>query len=366
MLSGGSSAAAAPQKADAPVGTWRGPMENRNQFPLALLFVSMTPEAAESLAAGETFVGLQFDYSNVILDRELEDERIRLDLEYLRTAISLSRGIPGGMEVRATLPFYVYYGGFLDPFVSGFHEALGLPNFLRGQTDNGLVEFLYARNGSTIFQGRDSFGAVGDLSFHFKKTLVDRNGLGLGARTELKLPTGDPETLSGSGKADLGLGLAFDRVGRRFGLYANANYHILGKPEKIPARNYFSFMVGFDWHFKPRLAAIFQLDHARPRLTGKLSILNEGSQQLALGVRFRYSERFVYEWRFVEDLSRFSPDFTFGFQMGVRLGSPMVQGSAASTRAAASNGSNSSWWPTKSKPLPFPVTGRSTTFTRGR
>jgi hypothetical protein len=225
------------------------------------------------------------------------------------------------------MPFLLYYGGVLDPAVGGFHDTLHLPNFLRSQTPNGLSEVDYVRGDDVVLRQRGSFGGPGDLSLHLKKTLVDRGDVALAARAILKLPTGKLAKLTGSGGTDAGFGLAVQRVGDRFALFGNANYHVLGDAEPLATKNFFSFMVGADWRFKPSLAAVIQIDRAQPALEGEVSMFNKSSQQLALGLRWRSSERFVYEWRFVEDLSSFSPDFTVAFEMNVRF--PGAAASAA-------------------------------------
>jgi hypothetical protein len=259
-----------------------------------------------------------FDYSNIIQEQQTETEFLRFDLEYLRTLVALKRGFGHGLELGFSVPFYVYYGGFLDPFVSSFHDALGLPNFLRGQTPYGLVDFQYRRGDQVVLAGTSSFGAVGDIALDVKKTLYQRSSRSLAIRGALKLPTGDPQNLSGSGATDFGLGVAFDRIGPKYGLYLNANYHFLGTPERFETRDYFSVMVGADWRFKPRIAAVLQADYMQPPVMGEVSNLIEPGIQLAIGLRYRHSETFAYEWRLVEDLSSFSPDFTFAFQVEVR------------------------------------------------
>jgi hypothetical protein len=297
--------------------TWRRPLGSRNQTPLALLVAYMTPERAASVEKGALDLDLAFDYSNIIQEQQTENEFVRFDLEYMRTLVALKRGFGRGLELGFEVPFYIYYGGFLDPFVSGFHEAFGLPNNLRGKTPYGLVDYQYHRGDQVVLEGASSFGAVGDVALNVKKTLYRGDPQALSVRGTLKLPTGDPQNLSGSGAADLGLGVAFDRIGPKYGLYLNANYHFLGTPERFETRDYFSFMVGADWRFKPRLAAVLQVDYLRPPIRSEVLNLNEPGMQLALGLRYHHSETFNYEWRLVEDLSSFSPDFTFAFQMEV-------------------------------------------------
>lgn len=313
-------ATAAAAQTDVPEddSNWRRPLKSRNQTPLALLFVYMTPDRAASIEKGALDLDVVFDYSNIIQEQQTENEFLRFDLEYLRTLVALKRGFGHGVELGFEIPFYVYYGGFLDSFVSSFHEAFGLPNLLRGQTPHGLVEYQYRRGDQIVLEGKESFGAVGDLAFTAKKTLLESSPYTLSVRGALKLPTGSPENLSGSGATDFGIGAAFDRVGAKYGLYLNASYQFLGTPERFESRDYVAFMAGADWRFKPRLAALLQVDYMGPPVRGELTNLNDPGIQLGLGLRYRHSESFVYEWRLVEDLSSFSPDFTFAFQVEVR------------------------------------------------
>lgn len=117
---------------------------------------------------------------------------------------------------------------------------------------------------------------------------------------------------------DLGIGAAFDRITDRWAFYTNANFQFLGQPDEFRVKNFFSFMVGFDLRVKARMTAHLQFDHGWPFVGSDLPIFKGGAQQLALGFRWRHSDRFVYEWRFVEDLSDVSTDFTVAFRIGVR------------------------------------------------
>jgi hypothetical protein len=159
---------------------------------------------------------------------------------------------------------------------------------------------------------------VGEPTIRIKKNLYRGPLHSFSARGAFKLPTGRPQTLSGSGAPDFGLGAAFDRIGPKYGFYLNASYLFLGQPDRFESRDVFSFMAGADWRFKPRVAAVLQLDFMTPPVRGEVLDLNDPGIQLALGLRYRHSDAFSYEWRFVEDLSRFSPDFTFAFEIEVR------------------------------------------------
>jgi hypothetical protein len=302
--------------------TWRRPLASRNQFPFALLFVALAPERAGSLAPGRNEIELQFDYSNIISREERDDDFLELDFEYLRTNVQWKRGFSRGIEAGVSVPIYLYYGGFLDPFVDGFHRAFNLPNFQRGMTPNGLSNFELTLGGETVLKGGGSFGGLGDLMLHFKKTLVEKRRHVLAFRTNLKLPTGDLDDLTGSGATDVGFGAAYDRFGDRFGFFVNASYNVLGKPERLAPKNSFYFMGGFDVRLKQRLAMVIQVDYQSQFLEDDIDLLTRSARELALGLRWHHSDRFLYEWRLVEDFSDVAPDFTFAFQMTVGFGKP--------------------------------------------
>ena len=297
---------------------WRRPLASRNQTPLALFFVSMTPDHALCLRQGDLDLDIALDYSNIIQEERTDHEFLHFDLEYLRTLISLKRGFGHGLEMGFEVPFYIYYGGFLDPFVNGLHQSLGLPNALRGTTPFGLVSYQFLHGEEPVFAGEGSLGSVGEPTLRVKKSLYEGELYSFAVRGAFKLPTGAPQELSGSGASDFGLGVAFDRIGPKHAFYLNASYHFLGTPERFETRDVFSFMAGADWRFKPRVAAVLQVDYMTPPVRGEVLDLNDPGIQVALGLRYRHSDGFAYEWRFVEDLSRFSPDFTFAFQIEVR------------------------------------------------
>ena len=301
-----------------PDPTWRRPLSARNQFPLVLIFVALAPERAGSLAPGRSKIELAFDYSNIITREETNDSFLELDLEYLRTTFQWKRGFSSGLELGVSAPLYAYYGGFLDPLVDTFHRSFNIPNSQRDITPHNLSSFEFTRAGDTVLKGGKSFGGIGDITLHFKKTLIEKNLNAFAIRTNVKLPTGDLDDLTGSGATDVGVGVAYDRFGDRFGIFFNASYNFLGKPERLLAKNFVYVTGGFDVRLKHRVAMVIQVDYQSQFLEeDESAVLTQSARALAVGLRWRYSDQFLYEWRFVEDLSHVSPDFTIAFQMTI-------------------------------------------------
>ena len=296
--------------------TWRAPLANRNQFPPAFLFISLEPERAQVLRKGERSLLFNLDYSNILLP-QTGAESLVIDLESLRALFQGKAGVGGDFEIAASLPIYWMQGGFLDPFISGFHQAFNLPNPFRDREPNNLFRYHWRVEGTSVLERQDGFLALGDLTLQLKRAVVWKK-LGateVAARAAVKIPTGSRERLVSSGGADLAFGGELSRVGRKIGGFFNINYHMTSDLDEARSKNFFSLMAAVDWRFKPTLAAVFQYDQFQPFLESEIKVLRQSARQIIVGLRWRRSNRFQFEWRFAEDLSTTSPDFTLGFQI---------------------------------------------------
>jgi hypothetical protein len=314
--------------------TWRKPLRNRNQFLPALLFISLEPERATVLGKADRRFALDFDYSNILVSQTEERADLFLDAEYLRSDFRFETGLGKRFEISGSLPFYVMYGGFLDGFISAFHRALGLPNAGREKFPDNEFHYIYRVDGQGVLERSENVAAFGDLTFQVKKAIWDKKSNEFAVRAAVKLPTGSLDNLTGSGKTDFAVGMLLNRIGPRFGGYFNINYAVLGKPSGLDTRNHFSLLGAFDWRFKPNLAMVIQYEHLDRFLRSEIPVLDQSGRQVVLGLRWRSSDRFHFEWRLAEDLSTTSPDFTFGFQMAVHWSSGERQEEATSPPSA--------------------------------
>ncbi len=298
---------------------WRTPLRSRNQLPTALFFAHLPPDRATVLAPGTMVWRLDFDYSNILRRSNGGRELLSLDAEYLRADVGANFGLPGEFELGVSVPGFAYTGGALDPVIDAFHRMLGLATTVRSRTARGQLRYLYRHDDRIVFEGNEPTSSIGDVSFELKRQMVRSGPYAVALRGIVKLPSGSTSQLSGSGAADYGVGVAMDRVGSRVGFFLNANHYFLGTSGSLPARDYTSAMAGVDVRIRPRLLVNAQVDWMTPFLESDLKEMQGVASQLSFGLRFLQSQRFGYEWRFTEDLSRASPDFTFGFQTVMRL-----------------------------------------------
>lgn len=301
--------------------TWRGPLANRNQFPPAFLFISLEPERARVLQKGDRSVFVNFDYSNILVLQESELEDFQIDLETLRILLQGKWGLGREFEVAGSLPIYWMQGGFLDPFISAYHNVFHFPNRIRGREPDNLFRYHWRVEDAPILTREDGFVALGDLTLQVKRAITwkELGATELAARAAIKLPIGSPDSLVSSGGTDLGFGVELSRVGRKVGGFFNLSYHVTSDLDEVRSKNFLSWMAAVDWRFKPRFSAVLQYDQFQPFLESDIKVLSRSGRQIVFGLRWRRSDRFHFEWRFAEDLSvstaTAAPDFTLGLQV---------------------------------------------------
>jgi hypothetical protein len=299
---------------------WRKPLATRNQLPLALLFLDPEPESGSVLSKGRKSISFNFNYSNILLKENSTHESLLLDTEYLGSTLGFRSGLGRGVEASLSIPFYIMYGGFLDPAISRIHETFSFPNKYRRETPNNIFQYHYRIDGTAVLERTSGGTWVGDLTLQARKSVYEKNPLGLklAVSTAIKLPSGSKKNLTGSDATDFGFGISAGRSTRRVGGFFHFSYIIPGSSTGLKTRNFTSLTAAGDWCFKasrPNLAVIIQYERLQKFLKSDLALLSQSGQQMILGLRWKRSNRFYYEWRFAEDISETTPDFTFGFQI---------------------------------------------------
>jgi hypothetical protein len=299
---------------------WRKPLQSRNQFPILLLFLGFEPERAVSLGRGDTSFNLDLSLTNIIkysaVSADPLSDHLDLDYEYWRLLAQYQVGLGLGFEAGFSVPFFYRSGGFLDPFVSSFHEFFGFTNNVRKRTPDNQFIYDLTLNGSRVLGPLERGLVLGDMVLSLKKTWT-LAGTEVGLRAALKAPTGPWDQAAGSGGFDLGLGFLLSGYGRRVGYTINAGYCILG-PSKVPGlvpRNTLSLMGGLDVLLGRRFALLAQLDYDSRFVESLIPILDRPTGQITAGFRWRLARRVCLEFRLSEDLAVTNPDFTFGLRL---------------------------------------------------
>jgi hypothetical protein len=183
------------------------PFDTRNQSPLISIYGLPSVGEASVKAKGKGDLRLTLDLANNYSTDSNARESIVLDGESTRLTLSGRYGIGHDLELGAELPFLTIGGGFLDHPIEDFHSAFGFPNGGRERAPRNRLLFRYRKDGLTRLNSEQSGSGPGDLhltgGWQFYQSGDKQRNLTL--RSSLKLPTGDTDSLRGSGSTDLAL-----------------------------------------------------------------------------------------------------------------------------------------------------------------
>jgi hypothetical protein len=251
--------------------TFRGPIPIRDARPYNLLFLQFIPETADTLPRHTDRYGLQLDViNNTLIPDPALGAQVVEDNEYQRLRLSWRRGLDNRTELGVFASLEWRNGGVLDGIIKAYHHLLGLPanaeDVPLGRDHFPLYESKLELNDSTgkeIVNQGNAFG-LGETMVTLKRRLTPANRRSaLAARFGLKLPTGNPTLLLGSGNIDEGLSLdGRYSLGRDIIVYANLGYVIMGHASHLPGArpNTVETLVALEYRPNNRDSFVAQVD----------------------------------------------------------------------------------------------------------
>jgi hypothetical protein len=156
------------------------------------------------------------------------------------------------------------WGGWSDGGIEAWHALVGSTNFGRDLWPRDKVAVRLAQlDGPTVVDASSSRAAFGDVVIRNALRLVGASPAGvaspwtLALRLDLKLPTGSPDRLGGSGGVDGGVGLAATFLATRWlTAHALASLRAVSDLPHGIALQPRRFQAGFDLSLVARLGAI--------------------------------------------------------------------------------------------------------------
>lgn len=266
------------------------PLPTYNQNPLTQIYGLPAFDAPRLLPPGELQTRISFEAGSFFFMEQRDAETLTLDGEAHRSALTVKYATPGG-EWGIEIPYLSHSGGFLDSFIEGWHEALGLPDGGREAAPRDLLRYIYTRNGTDLVRITDRTGGIGDVRLLAGWALPAADTADLSLRVSLKLPTGDAAQLHGSGAADLAAwlsaGCAAARCTGAWRWNAAAGALVLGRGDVLPEqqRRFAAFAgVGAGWRaWEPVVLKAELRAHSALYRGTELAPLGKTAMQLILG-----------------------------------------------------------------------------------
>lgn len=249
------------------------PFHVLDQGPFSLIFGLPPAEGGKLVPAGRLDARFVFDIANSDSGEWLPGETVELDGETQRYTLAFRYGLSDWMELGVDVPYLYISEGTLDGFMDDFHKALTRTTAQKAAGKYRLV-YSHSRNGVIDVDVQDSTSGFGDILLSAAVPLRRANGAvdrPVALRAALKLPTGDPDTLMGSGGADFSLRVAASDnatlSAANITLYGAGGVLFMGKGDVLPEqqRNFAWFgTAGFGWSPLGWLALKLQLDAHTP------------------------------------------------------------------------------------------------------
>lgn len=284
------------------------PLRNHNAF--LQVFGLPAFQTHELVAPEHTDFALSYDVANDADDADRLGERLIIDAESQVLSFSVRRRFGERFELGIEVPWVRHSGGNLDSLIFNFHDAVGLSNSSRDGPDDEY-RLLFEREGELLFDTSEPTSGIGDVQLSGAMALGKAT-----LRAGIKLPTGDPDKLTGSGAADFSLGIyggsrtaIFDRDLAYSGFLGVL---VLGDGDVMPTLQRSAVPFGgaaLRWQATNKVALATQLYVQGPYFDAALDELGGNTFQLSFGIDWRL-RRSLLRFAIVEDIAAAAaPDF---------------------------------------------------------
>jgi len=309
-----------------------GPMPVRNQHPAQLNVLHMNPENGSALAGGEIRTRVDAAYSSLFLSGSSGDSSFSMDGEILRAGWKTRVGLGHGLDLQFELPVAYTTGGFLDSFISSWHEFFGLPDHGRRNGPQNQFDVTAVNNGAVAYQlSEDTLGLL-DIPVAINWAAIPTGPdqpFGLALRAGIEFPTGDSDRGFGNGAIDYALGMVGEWRHGALSLSAQLQHTFAGTPDRasqagLEFGDVSSAGLTAEVLLSDTWTALVQTEVESSTLRG-LGFARTSDPQwlLWVGARARVSETVGLEFAIGEDVSAFvAPDITAYAALTFHLGRP--------------------------------------------
>ncbi len=181
--------------------------------------VNLTFQAhsAQTLQKGEFFTGFQFQLANFYSEEiHTADDKyvIRTDVETYLYSFEFEYGLFNWLTIGVELEFKHHHPGIMDAYIQSFHRTFRAPNGGREYAPDDTINFeiIDKSSGSKVMSINSGVFGIGDilLKARFNFFNIKNKAFCAGAILAFKLPTGNPNIMTGTGGFDFGGGILID------------------------------------------------------------------------------------------------------------------------------------------------------------
>jgi thioredoxin-related protein len=292
-----------------------GPLDLHSQSPFQALRLGLIPRSPSILGDGQFELKTTATWVNVWAYKETE---YRLDYEMLQTTASLAYGLSDTVQLEAELENRSRFGGAMDGFIQGFHDAFNIDQNHRDDFSKG--DFAFDIAGSLQDE-------VGRAHFRQSLSLTLQHNLSCGTEdlpafsyavtTRFKL--NDSGDIKKDDLVDLGASFSLARRFGDFYAYLIPGFAYFGK-EKFHGielkETQLSCCAALEWRYATAQSLILQYLFSEGVARG-LSPFSKPSHEATLGWKAEVLQDAVLELGLIENLITHDNSPDFGLHAGL-------------------------------------------------
>jgi hypothetical protein len=283
---------------------------NINQLPFKQIFGLPSLENSPLTEAGKLRINVITNISNTYDISVGTHEVIATDAETLRASLILSYAVRNNWQLGIEVPYVRHSGGFLDDFIYDWHDFFNMPQNARTKNQSDQLQIYYLSNTGSSFALSDSGDGIGDIRINVAHTRP-WNNRALIFSSELKLPTGDFDKLTGSGGLDVSAGLTINDP------YSLGKYNItlfgglagvyLGDIDSHISATQNTFALagraGIGWQASRVIQLKMQADAQTPLYDSDIKELGDPALQLVIGGSLTFTDDAYLDISIAEDIN---------------------------------------------------------------
>jgi hypothetical protein len=174
-----------------------------NNGPVMNLIALSRPDFMPASPAKSVTLRAQYELTNYISSTAKGPDVFYIDGETLTLRHTLSYQIDDALQIGFSIPWIEHSGGMADQFIFDFHDIFQLPQNGRTESNEDDLRWRLLHNGERLLRVDDRLSGWGDLSITAQLTPSSKPSARWTFMT--KLPTGDFDKQTGSGKFDAGI-----------------------------------------------------------------------------------------------------------------------------------------------------------------
>lgn len=299
------------------------PFRTVNNNPLTQIYGLPAETSPVLTGSGRWQFGLTQDIASIYSTSKSSSEHILLDGELYRWNLNARYGLSDDLELGLELPVVLQGGGFLDSFIIDWHKAFGLPQGGRDTAPKNRLRYQYSKDGRQLLNMTSSDAGIGDISllaaYRLFEQRIENDHDALALRAQVKLPSGDSDSLMGSGSVDMALFLtgSMNRstewgtlgvYGSAGGMVSSDGSVLAGQRKNLAALG----TAGLGWAPASWIAFKVQCNLHTPLFKSDLTEIGKGSALLTIGGALKLPDDYLLDLGVGEDIAvGTAPDVNF-------------------------------------------------------